>query len=77
MTTALTAPAVELLSNRLGYARLLDSPTGSVEAANRMLQKTRDEFHALYRDVSGHNHMAHSVLTVKYISTSLRGGSRL
>jgi hypothetical protein len=76
MTTALTAPAVELLSNRLGYARLLDR-TGSVEAANRMLQKTRDEFHALYRDVSGHNHMAHSVLTVKYISTSLPGGSRL
>ncbi|QIW99251.1 hypothetical protein AMS68_004769 [Peltaster fructicola] len=66
-TTTVTSPAsakVELDSKHLGFARIFENPAGSVEAAQRMLQKNHDEFHIFWRDVGGHNHMAHAVLSV-------------
>jgi hypothetical protein len=35
----------------------------SVEEANRLLQLNHDKWHIFFRDVTGHNHIAHSILT--------------
>ena len=58
------ASQVRLSSERPGTCRVVDNPAGSIEAANRLLQKNHDENHIFWRDVNGHNHMAHSLLTV-------------
>lgn len=38
-------------------------PSGSLEAANRLLQRNHDEHHIFWRDFAGHNHTVHNVLT--------------
>ena len=38
-------------------------PSGSLEAANRLLQQNHDEHHIFWRDLAGHNHTVHNVLT--------------
>lgn len=35
----------------------------TVEAANRLLQKNHDEHHIFFRDLGGHNHLVHNILT--------------
>lgn len=69
----LQASRVKLSSQHLGLARLdASSPPGVIETANKLLQKNHDEYHMYFRDVGGHNHIAHSVLTV----LAMGGGPR-
>ncbi|KAF7162434.1 hypothetical protein CNMCM5623_007725 [Aspergillus felis] len=59
-----TASEVRLRPH-LGVARVTDTnPDGSLEAANRLLQKNHNEHHIFWRSVAGHNHVAHSVLNI-------------
>ena len=41
-----------------------------VEISNKLLQKNHDEHHIMFRDLYGHNHMAHCVLTKLAINAS-------
>ncbi|KUI64699.1 Oxidoreductase AflY [Cytospora mali] len=61
-TTA--ASRVGLSKQHLGLARIDESPSGCIEVANELLQKNHDEYHMYFRDLAGHNHIAHSVLSV-------------
>lgn len=36
---------------------------GTIETANRLLQKNHDEAHVFWRDFAGHNHTVHNILT--------------
>ncbi|RHZ59797.1 Zn(II)2Cys6 domain-containing transcription factor tpcE [Aspergillus thermomutatus] len=47
-------------------------PAGTIETANELLQKNPDNYHMYFRDVGGHNHIAHSVLSV----LAMGGGPR-
>ena len=61
------AAAVEtdfaLRSEEVGLARLKPSTAGSAEVVNDLLQKNHEKWHMYFRDVAGHNHIPHSVLT--------------
>ncbi|ETS76961.1 hypothetical protein PFICI_10835 [Pestalotiopsis fici W106-1] len=61
---ASTAAQVQLSEEALGLARIFENPKGSLEAASKLLQKNHDEFHVFWRDVGGHNHIPHSVLSI-------------
>ena len=63
MTTT-QAPQIQLSTQHVGLACLDTSPPGSVEVANELLQENHDRYHMFFRDVGGHNHLAHSILTV-------------
>jgi questin oxidase-like protein len=65
-----TASQIHLSSDHLGLVRSTKNPVGSLEAASRILQKNHDEHHIFWREVAGHNHISHSVL-----STFALGGS--
>lgn len=62
--TVLKASQVKLTPQRTGFARLDPSPAGTLEIANELLQRNHDSYHMYFRDVGGHNHIAHSVLSV-------------
>lgn len=62
--TATEASRVGLSPQHLGLARIAESPPGCIETANELLQKNHDEYHMYFRDLAGHNHIAHSVLSV-------------
>ena len=62
-TTTTTASQVRLSPGQLGICGSGDSPVGSLEVVNRLLQKNHDEFHIFWKDVNGHNHTAHNLLT--------------
>ncbi|KAL4985711.1 hypothetical protein BDW68DRAFT_198603 [Aspergillus falconensis] len=63
--TVVQASQVKLSPEHLGLARLdATSPAGVIETANELLQQNHDKYHMYFRDVGGHNHIAHSVLTV-------------
>lgn len=62
-TAQTSASPIDLRVPNPGIARLYDNPKDSLEIANRLLQKNHDEYHMFWRDVGGHNHMAHAVLT--------------
>ncbi|KAI0192433.1 hypothetical protein F4808DRAFT_443144 [Astrocystis sublimbata] len=64
MAKHLESSRVRLSPNQLGLARLAASPPASLEAANSLLQKNHDLYHMYFRDVAGHNHIPHSILTV-------------
>jgi hypothetical protein len=63
MATA-TAFNVSLSPDDTGIVRGARASSGSYEAANHFLQKNHDEHHIFWRDVAGHNHIAHSILSV-------------
>jgi hypothetical protein len=63
MATA-TASNVYLSPDYTGIVRGARASSGSYEAANHLLQKNHDEHHIFWRDVAGHNHIAHSILSV-------------
>lgn len=69
-TTTTVASQVRLSTEHLGICRGADIPTASLEVANRLLQKNHDENHVFWRDIAGHNHMAHSLLTVLALGAS-------
>lgn len=62
--TTTAAATINISREHLGLARISDSPVGSVELANELLQKNHDQHHIFWRDVGGHNHIPHSVLTI-------------
>lgn len=62
--TVLKASQVKLSDPHLGLARLEVSPPGALETANELLQKNHESYHMYFRDVGGHNHIPHSVLSV-------------
>ncbi|KUJ13617.1 uncharacterized protein LY89DRAFT_687637 [Mollisia scopiformis] len=67
MSTSITtteASRVRLSPEHVGIARIADSPEGSLELVDRLLQKNHDDYHVYWRDVGGHNHISHSVLSV-------------
>lgn len=59
-----TASQIRISPEHLGYGSSATNPAGSLDAANRLLQKNHDEHHMFWRTVAGHNHIVHSVLTV-------------
>jgi hypothetical protein len=63
MATA-TASNVLLSPDDTGIVRGARAPSGSYAAANHFLQKNHDEHHIFWRKVAGHNHIAHSILSV-------------
>lgn len=69
-----TASLVHLSPEHLGFVRstgaTTDTAIESLEAASKTLQKNHDEHHIFWREVAGHNHISHSVL-----STFALGGS--
>ncbi|KAI1854087.1 hypothetical protein JX265_003590 [Neoarthrinium moseri] len=72
MAQFLETSQVRLSFSHLGLARLNPSPPSAVEVANDLLQKNHDRYHMYFRDVAGHNHIPHSILTV----LAMGGGPR-
>lgn len=62
-TTMPDASQVQLSPQHLGRGRTAESSPESVEVTNQLLQTNHDDFHIFWRDLNGHNHMAHSLLT--------------
>ncbi|KAK4990351.1 hypothetical protein LTR66_006823 [Elasticomyces elasticus] len=63
-TTTITAVSkVQLSPEHLGVYRVPNISAGSLEEANRLLQKNHDEIHMFWRDANGHNHTVHNILT--------------
>jgi NAD(P)-dependent dehydrogenase (short-subunit alcohol dehydrogenase family) len=58
-----TASKVSLSPEHTGLGRVSESTPESFKMANHLLQKNHDENHIFWRDLNGHNHMAHSILT--------------
>ena len=58
------ASQIQVPTHQMGLARLDESPPGSIEVANELLQKNHDKYHMFFRNVGGHNHLPHSILTV-------------
>ncbi|KAK4139506.1 oxidoreductase AflY [Dichotomopilus funicola] len=56
--------SIRISSGHLGLGRVSDNPAGAIERANELLQKNHDKYHIFWRDVGGHNHLPHSVLSV-------------
>ncbi|RAO66040.1 uncharacterized protein BHQ10_002052 [Talaromyces amestolkiae] len=63
-TTTTTTQQIRLSGENLGLGRISKNPAGSIETANSLLQKNHDIYHIFWRDVGGHNHIAHSVLSI-------------
>ncbi len=65
-STMTTASPINLSPEHLGLGRLASTPNpvGSLEVANKALQKNHETHHMFFRDQGGHNHIAHSVLSV-------------
>jgi NAD(P)-dependent dehydrogenase (short-subunit alcohol dehydrogenase family) len=64
------ASEIRITAEKTGIGRVSESSLDSIEMANRLLQKNHDEFHIFWRDLNGHNHMAHSILTTFALSAS-------
>ncbi|CAO2648462.1 Nn.00g077290.m01.CDS01 [Neocucurbitaria sp. VM-36] len=61
---------VRISPEHAGLGRISESSPESIRMANQLLQKNHDEFHIFWRDLNGHNHMAHSILTTFALSAS-------
>ncbi|KAK4119023.1 hypothetical protein N657DRAFT_675207 [Parathielavia appendiculata] len=64
MSTATTAATPIQLAPNLGLGRISGNPPGALERANELLQRNHDDYHIFWRDVGGHNHIPHSILSV-------------
>ena len=62
--TLLSASKVHLTPEIQGYGRIDKSPVGCIEILNELLQKNHDQFHMFWREVAGHNHTVHSMLSI-------------
>ncbi|KAJ4369761.1 hypothetical protein N0V83_005525 [Neocucurbitaria cava] len=61
---------VRISPEHAGIGRISESSPESFEMANQLLQKNHDEFHVFFRDLNGHNHLAHTILTTFALSGS-------
>ncbi|KAK8050755.1 hypothetical protein PG994_012485 [Apiospora phragmitis] len=65
-----TSP-IQLDPAHLGMVRTAaEISSESIEECNRLLQKNHEEYHMFFRDVGGHNHIVHSLLTVLALGAS-------
>ncbi|TVY84599.1 Oxidoreductase ptaJ [Lachnellula suecica] len=55
---------VHLSPEHMGLARIDETAPGCLELASQMLQDNHDKYHMYFRDVAGHNHIPHSILSV-------------
>ena len=63
MSTTTITTSIQLSAD-LGLGRISSNPDGALEKANELLQRNHDDHHIFWRDVGGHNHIPHSVLSV-------------
>lgn len=54
---------VQLPTDCQSLGRVNDFAADGLKKAEELLQKNHDEFHVFWRDINGHNHMAHTLLT--------------
>lgn len=66
----MTASGIRLSPSHVGIVKVADMPPGSLEECNRLLQKNHEEYHVFFRDTAGHNHLAHSLLTILALGAS-------
>jgi hypothetical protein len=66
----MASSAIRVSKDHVGIVSVADIPTGSVEEINRLLQKNHEEWHMFFRDTAGHNHIAHSLLTILALGAS-------
>ena len=64
MSTTTTITTSIKLSADLGLGRISRNSDGALEKANELLQRNHDDHHIFWRDVGGHNHIPHSILSV-------------
>jgi hypothetical protein len=69
MTSQFTLSPQHIMSS-LGAATEPAVSAESVTQANRLLQLNHDKWHIFFRDVTGHNHTAHSILTALALGAS-------
>ncbi|MCJ1276002.1 hypothetical protein MMC21_003807 [Puttea exsequens] len=63
LETLTSASQIELSDKHVGILGDANIDRASIEEANRLLQKNHEEYHMFFRDLAGHNHIAHSILT--------------
>lgn len=66
-TTTMTVTAssqVKLSKDHVGIVHSDNIPAESFDAANRLLQHNHDKNHIFWRELNGHNHMAHLYLSL-------------
>lgn len=61
--TVTAASQVRLSADHLGIRRGAAAPPESLAITDQLLQKNHDELHIFFRDMNGHNHLAHNLLT--------------
>ncbi|KAI0469987.1 hypothetical protein GGR56DRAFT_668371 [Xylariaceae sp. FL0804] len=66
MGSVVESSQVRLTTEPMGLGRLNANPPSKecVEMANTLLQRNHDKYDMYFRDVAGHNHIPHSVLTI-------------
>lgn len=66
----MAASGIHLSPSHVGIVKVANMPPGSLEECNRLLQKNHEEYHVFFRDTAGHNHLAHSLLTILALGAS-------
>jgi hypothetical protein len=63
-TTPIKASQIRLSPDHLGITRGVNvSSAESLEITNQLLQRNHDELHIFFRDMNGHNHLVHNLLS--------------
>ena len=68
----MAASPIRLSPSHLGICKGADTPPGSLEECDRLLQKNHEEYHMFFRDTAGHNHIVHSLLSILALGASPR-----
>lgn len=66
----MAALPIRLSSTSAGIIKGADIQPSSIEECNRLLEKNHEEWHVFFRDMGGHNHIAHHLLTVLALGAS-------
>ncbi|KAI0972476.1 hypothetical protein F4678DRAFT_61829 [Xylaria arbuscula] len=60
----MSLPSIVLSHDHVGVVKVADIQQSSLDVCNDLLRKNHEEYHMFFRDTAGHNHIAHSLLTV-------------
>ncbi|KAI1159632.1 hypothetical protein F5B18DRAFT_576922 [Nemania serpens] len=60
----MSVPSIVLSHDHVGVVKVAGIQQSSLDACNDLLRKNHEEYHMFFRDTAGHNHIAHSLLTV-------------
>ena len=66
----MAASPIHLSPSHVGIFKGADIAPGSLEECNQLLQKNHEQYHMFFRDTAGHNHIAHSLLTILALGAS-------